>query len=69
MKEEAKELIESFYPFVEGIDRGERHRAACQCALICVDKIINVLRKKRHLTDCVIDQEFYQGVRKIIEQS
>lgn len=42
-KEEARELIVSFYPFVDGIDKGERHRAARQCALLTCNKILNEL--------------------------
>lgn len=42
-QEQAKEIIESFYPFVEGIDMGERHRAAIQCAIIHVKGIIETM--------------------------
>lgn len=42
-EQQAKEIIESFYPFVEGIDVGERHRAAIQCGLLQVNGILDYI--------------------------
>jgi len=79
MEEEAKKLIEDFYPFVEGIDKGERHRASVQCALVAQDnKIEDINQVWSQLINSQLlaaaqllhaKELYYIGVREIIAKS
>ena len=39
-----------------------------QCALICVDELINILQKNIGFTQCKIDLEYYEEVKQEIEK-
>lgn len=42
-KEKAKELIDKFFDYVEAMTSNQQNENAKQCALICVDEIIEEL--------------------------
>jgi hypothetical protein len=70
MKEKAKELFDKFYkiepvePIYIGMDRGQ----AKQCALICVDEIINYMDKLVGGEVYYSELNYWQEVKQEIEK-
>jgi len=66
--QEAIEVYEMFYftPDENGFYSQNKYRAKKQ-ALICVQKIINVLSENKYLTQCAIDLNHYESVKIEIE--
>lgn len=56
-KEKAKELIYRFYSKIGFYPQAK------DCALECVEEVIESLNKNRGYTQCVIDLEFWEKVK------
>jgi len=64
-KETAEQLVEK-YSSLDG--NYNTYHYDKQCALICVDEKIETLDRIAFLVDCVDLREYYQEVKKEIEQ-
>lgn len=69
-KDKAKELISKFWIFADNSDTFGQHIIiknfnAKQCALICVDEILNELTELHHKTPLLFWKEVKQEIEKL----
>lgn len=58
--EEANRIIKAFFMITDDKEK------SLVCALHAVDEILDILRKNRGFTQCVIDAQFYELVKEEI---
>lgn len=71
--EKAKELVNQYHHFDFRNHAPANYQMAKQCALICVDKIMEWIDKVEHITVLVdgkwiISSEYWESVKKEIEK-
>jgi len=65
LKQKAKELVDRFIPFTDGMTRTEEVENAKQCALICVDEMIRVFKLEEASQELI---EWWKEVKQEIEK-